>query len=184
MMSQSTWQQPNFGDSYRYGRVGERGIINWISRTLGYNVIPTCDIMPTGKGGPGMFNLDGKTIVPDVLVMKGKFLRWYEIKRKARFAWNRNYRTWVTGIDISAYENYIRVVEQTKIPVWLLFLQEQALRDEGSQGTCPTGLYGQDLAELRQHEHQRWDKPPFPMVYWRPDDLLYLATIEEVRRAQ
>jgi hypothetical protein len=183
-MSQSTWEQPDFKRSFAFGRVGERKIAAWLSRALGYNVLPACDITPTGKGGPGIFNVDGKTIVPDLLVMNGRFVQWYEVKRKTRFAWNRNHATWVTGIDIGAYENYLRIAETTKVPVWLLFLQEQALTDYKSPGVCPTGLYGQDLAELQQHEHHRWTKPPYPMVYWTPKALLRLATIKEVRDAE
>ena len=87
----------------------------------------------------------------------------------------------MTGIDVHHYEDYCAVCEASGIPVWLLFEHTRATPDArdiraGCPRECPTGLFGNSLDYLREHEnhrHENWG--PHGMVYWAVEHLRLLA---------
>lgn len=183
----------SFNDNYAFGRIAEGLIARWLMRE-GWSLLPAYEIeIPSGKG-PRLFAVGEELVAPDILAMKRarkKFIfQWHEAKHKTRFTWRySDAKKWQTGIDLRHYLDYIKVQEQT-VDVRILFLHSSAIPSQfdlehGAPSSCPTGLYGQSLRYLMEHEHHRdrYDKygREYPMVYWNEDDLIRLATLQEVR---
>lgn len=85
------------------------------------------------------------------------------------------------GFDLHHYEQYQEVADRTSLPVWLMFYHPKSCPDErdlrcGCPKSCPTGLFGNDIATLKDrenHRHANWGKRG--MVYWASDSLKKLA---------
>ena len=87
---------------------------------------------------------------------------------------------WVTGIDLRNYEDYLRVQDVSPWPVWLLFLHLEGQAKDSPTG-CPTGLFGNSLRYLSQHEHHRHKNGGRGgMVYWQDTTLRKIAELSDV----
>ena len=179
-------QNTSFSGKLVYGLAGESKIAKWL-RKKGYGVIPAYEkIIDTGKG-PQIFTAKRNLVAPDLLVWKSHKTTWIEAKRKNAFTYYRIGGRWVTGIDLNHYGDYCEVEKTTPWPVWLLFLQEggQAKDHPQNEKNSPAGLFGNQLAYLREHEsHQSQNHGRHGMVYWGIDDLNLIATLDEVNAAQ
>ena len=181
----------HFQKNLAFGQIAETRIAKWL-RSRGNHLLPAYDIeYETGKG-PRLFGPLQKLVAPDFFVFGSQQLFWAECKRKRVFTWHRKTQRWTTGIDLYHWRDYLQVAEVTRTPVWLLFLHENSSPDArdlrfGCPGECPVGLYGNDIACLRDHisrtcdafsDGTGWGKSG--MVYWAVDDLRLLASLAEV----
>jgi hypothetical protein len=184
----------SFNDYYAFGRIAESQFAQWLIHKEGWHILPAYEIeIPSGKG-PRLSTALGELIVPDILAMKYKgkkfLIKWYESKHKTRFTWHWKSRNWQTGIDLRHYLDYIKVQERTGIEVYIAFLHRCSTPSKSdienhSPVLCPTGLYGQTLTYLMEHEHHRdkydRDRREYPMVYWNESNLERLATLEQIQ---
>lgn len=179
----------SFAQTLQRGQVGESRIATWM-RKRGWAVLPVYELeIDTGKG-PRLFAPEGRQLIaPDMFAFKmnkAGEARWIEAKHKTHFSWHRITGRWVTGIDKRHYEDYCRVDDETPFPVWLLFLHAESKAwhkdvEMGAPATCPTGLFGRPLKQLRDcvnHMHDNWGRTG--MVYWAHDSLTRLAALDEV----
>ncbi len=175
------------------GRLTEGRIAKWL-RQRGNTVIPAYEIELSQGKGPQVFTPTEELIAPDLLVWKDGRTRWIEAKCKTVFSWDRSHGPapcWVTGIDQHHYNHYQSVLSHFDFTwdVWLLFLHESSVPSEedrryGCPETCPTGLFGERLAELVFREHHRdlrWGKSG--MVYWSPDSFSLQIPLAELPNA-
>lgn len=194
-----------FAENLEFGQAGESVIARWI-RHRGASVLPAYEKeIDTGKG-PRLFTPSGELVVPDLLAFLQKCeVVFIEAKHKSVFTWHHKTQRWCTGIDRHHYEDYQKVEQETRKPVWLLFLHEHSTpsridldgRDDcpkcrAARNTsrrhsccpneCPTGLYGRSLAVLKDNENHRdprWGR--YGMVYWSHAKLKLLASLDELR---
>lgn len=168
-----------FNNYFQIGAAGEALIASWF-RSKGYTVLPIYEkTIDTGKG-PQLYLPQKELIAPDFFVFKKDSCYWIEAKHKTAFTWHRITGHWVTGIDIKHYEHYLEVNRSTPWPVWLLFLHEGG-QSKDDPPNSPAGLFGNTLDYLSRHEnhrHDNWGK--YGMVYWRYEDLILCASLEEI----
>lgn len=172
-----------FQEQLAVGKAGESLIAQWLIGR-GFSVLPVYEkIIDEGKG-PQLYTASGGMIAPDLLALRNDEIMWIEAKHKTAFSWHRITNRWVTGIDLRHYEEYLKVLETTSIPVWLLFLHRGG-QAKDSPANSPKGLFGNDLNILSEHEnhrHANWGRSG--MVYWalKQDGgaLLKIAEWEEV----
>jgi hypothetical protein len=165
----------NFEDTLKQGKVGESRIANWL-KAYQYLVLPVYE-KEIGEGkGPQVFSLERNYVAPDLLAFRDGKALWIEAKTKSVFTWHRITGRWTTGIDLRHYTDYCALAARSPWPVWLLFLHTQAYTSEPPHSS-PTGLYGNTLAYLQEHENHRSDKWANGMVYWAIDHLKQLATL-------
>ena len=163
----------------RLGQAGEDAIKRWLVEERQCSLLPLCDIdSREGSGGPRYIVPGGTFVSPDFLVSKDRMFMWVEVKCKSHATWHYVSRTWTTGIDLRYYNEYIRVQEQSQIPLWLIFYHESALshpRDvrRGATQYCPRGIYGGEILALGKTIHHRYE--PGGMIYWAIDDLVALS---------
>ena len=166
------------------GKVGEGKVARWLIGK-GYTVLPVYEKeLHTGKG-PVVYSLLGCFIAPDMLVYCGDNIKWVEAKTKSSFTWHRHSRTWVTGIDMRHYQDYLKLVVSSPWPIWLLFLHldPRGAKDTPLEhlGKSPVGLFGNDLSVLsccEHHRHRNWGSEG--MVYWDCRVLRQLARVEHL----
>jgi len=172
-----------FSNNLSYGQAGESAIAQWL-RSKGYTIMPVYEkIFDTGKGPQLYLPNDEKLIAPDILAFNGKDnIRWIEAKHKTAFSWHRISNSWVTGIDLRHYTDYLKVADLSPWPVWLLFLHRGG-QAKDSPAHSPAGLFGNPLAYLRQRESHRSDKWARGMVYWSIKNLKMIAALEEIEKA-
>jgi hypothetical protein len=169
----------SFKDNFKKGQIGESLIARWLKRHH-YHVLPVYEVeMDTGKG-PRLFSPQQQLIAPDMLAFTDKKTIWIEAKHKTAFSLYRKTGQWTTGIDLRHYRDYCEVDDTTPFDVWLLFLQ-QGGHAKDSPETSPSGLYGNKLEYLREHEDHRSDKwGASGMVYWSIHALKKLDSLERV----
>lgn len=166
------------------GQAGENAIANWF-KSKGFDVLPVYEkIINTGKGPQIYTSQNTSLIAPDLLCFKEGKPIFVEAKRKSGFTWYRKTQDWVTGIDLRHYLEYIQVLNKTKIPVYLCFIQEgQNTKDSSFAKTAqPTGLFANDLSYLiknENHRSEKWGKSG--MVYWSSNHLVKKASIGEMK---
>jgi hypothetical protein len=176
-----------FEDNLKTGRVSEKYIGRWI-RDRGNSILPIYETeYHTGKG-PQFFAPIGEYVAPDMLVFTRAWgVLWCEAKHKSVFSWHRKTQRWTTGIDLRHYEDYQHVARITKLPVWLLFLHQNSTPNPrdincGCPKKCPTGLFGQELGFLVEHEnHRSMNHGRSGMVYWAETSLRFLDSVAEVK---
>lgn len=173
----------SFADTLAQGVAGETAIAQWL-KCKGYSVLPVYEkILDTGKG-PQLYTPRTALIAPDLLVYRGAQVLWIEAKHKSAFTWHRNTQRWCTGIDLRHYADYCRVDEEAPWPVWLMFLHD-GKQAKDSPPDSPAGLFGRELAYLREHENHRhgnWGRSG--MVYWAIDHLRLIAELSAVAALQ
>jgi hypothetical protein len=180
----------SFGQQLAIGQVGESDIARWLL-SRGHSVVPVYEKeIETGKG-PRFFTPGRQYVAPDLLLLPKDNAQpyWIEAKHKSVFTWHRKEARWCTGIDLNHYSEYIAVQEQSKRPVWLLFLHRCDKPDARDvpycPAICPVGLFGNSLAYLMKresHKHMNWGR--HGMVYWAHEDLRQLATLAEISAPQ
>lgn len=176
-----------FEQQLYFGKVGESLIAKWMIRQ-GWNILPVYEKEKDSGKGPVVYTLDHNIIAPDMLAYQKENLQalWIEAKTKNSFTWHRISKKWVTGIDLRHYNDYLYLLKSSPWPIWLMFLH---LKSDGAKDTptelighSPVGLFGNLLDILSKHENHRHDNwGTSGMVYWCHDDLLLLATIDEIQ---
>lgn len=170
----------SFQAKLKIGQAGESAISRWF-QGRGFAVMPVYEkLIDTGKGPQLFLPNDRRLVAPDMFVFGDGKAWWIEAKHKTAFTWHRKSQRWVTGIDLRHYEDYLIVDSCTPWPVWLLFLQRGG-QAKDSPAESPSGLYGNRLDYLRQHESHRHDNwGPSGMVYWSIDRLKLMAPLSDV----
>lgn len=169
-----------FQQMLQMGKTGEGIIAQWMKRQ-GFNVLPVYEKEQGEYKGPALYTVDAQLIAPDMLVFQpgGKTI-WVEAKTKSAFTQHHITGHWVTGIDLRNYEDYLRVQDVSPWPIWLLFLHLEG-QAKGSPTGCPTGLFGNSLRYLSQHEHHRHKNGGRGgMVYWQDTTLRKIAELSDV----
>jgi hypothetical protein len=183
-----------FQASLAFGQAAEGKIARYL-RSQGHYVLPAYDLEYEISKGPRLFGRSKELIAPDFVDFTGSDIRWVECKCKTVFSWHRKSQKWVTGIDSRYWEHYCEVADCTHIPVWLLFLHQSSIpnssdREKGCPTECPTGLFGNSVAVLRNNINHRspssthlngWGSTG--MVYWAHSTLRQLATLENFMAA-
>lgn len=172
----------SFAEQLHFGKVGEGKIAQWLI-AKGYSVLPVYEKeLHTGKG-PVLYTLPANLIAPDMLAFKQDDVKWIEAKTKSSFTWHRISQKWVTGIDLRHYQDYLKIVKISPWPIWVLFLHLNSCGAKDTPpeliGQSPVGLFGNELHFLSKnenHRHGNWGNSG--MVYWAPDKLRLLATID------
>lgn len=169
----------SFDSALRFGQAGESAIARYL-RARGNSVLPVYEKeIDTGKG-PQVFMPEGSLVAPDFLTWKGRCACWIEAKHKSAFSWHRISGRWVTGIDLRHYRDYCFIADTSPWRVWLLFLHRGG-HAKDSPETSPAGLFGNDIAYLRENENHRSDRHGHSgMVYWAHENLRKLAGNEAV----
>lgn len=165
-----------------FGQAGEQTVSEWL-QSRGHMIFPAYEKEGGDFKGPQLFSADGDLVLPDLLAFRSGKAIWFEVKRKTCFTWHRLTCRWVTGIDQHHYEQYQKVADKTKLPVWLMFYHPQSKPDtrdieSGCPSACPAGLFGNDIAKLKDcenHRHANWGKTG--MVYWAADSLKKLKGV-------
>jgi len=163
-------------ESYlKEGKIGESQIANWF-KSKGYNILPVYEVEKNQYAGPAIFTSTGKNLIaPDMLIFgKNKPIYWIEAKHKSAFSWHRITHHFVTGIDLYCYQQYQEIMKLVNWPIWLLFLHKPGKAKNSPAG--PSGLFGNSLDYLVQHENHRsknWGRSG--MVYWAVEHLKKLA---------
>ncbi len=177
-----------FADRLGCGQIAEGKIAKWL-KSRGHSILPVYEKeIDTGKG-PRIFRMSNTLVAPDMLIFKGGGeILWGEAKRKTVFAWYSKRAEWRTGIDINHYNDYLQVRHDYGLPLWLFFLHECSTPDALSlkwrncPDECPTGLFGQEITLLAEHEGNRDDgQGHHGMVYWAHESLRLLAPLSEFR---
>lgn len=169
----------DFAANLKRGQQSELTIRDWLEKQ-GYAVVPAYEKEPGDFKGPRMFSADGDLVLPDLFACRGGASMWVEAKDKSGFTWHRKTGEWTTGIDERVYLDYLKVAQKSGLPVWLFFLQ-RGLPTKGSTLASPTGLYGNPIDYLSEHEHHRHDNFNNGRggVFWSMDALRFLAPLEE-----
>lgn len=169
-----------FDDTLRFGQAGESAIARWL-RGRGYTVMPIYEKLIDDKQGPRLFLPNNRRLIaPDMLVWNKRAAFFVEAKHKSAFSWYRIGNTWVTGIDLRHYHEYLLLDDLGPPRVILMFLHRGG-RAKDSPPDSPRGLFGGWLHDLRKKESHRSPKHgPSGMVYWSKDSLKLLATLDEV----
>lgn len=177
----------SFEQKKAFGDIAESDIGRWI-RSRGNCVLPVYEIeMQRGKG-PRFFTPSGELVAPDMFILPAG--EWIEAKHKSHFTWHRISRRWVTGVNLHHYQGYQETQALSQRRVWLLFLHRSSIPDQrdieaGAPTECPTGLFGNNLSFLVEHEnHRHSDGGPHGMVYWAAETLKELATLDDLDAVQ
>lgn len=168
----------SFEENLGFGQVGESAIARWMRRRGNY-ILPVYEKEIDSGKGPRLFGPSGQLIAPDMFVFGGPEPKWVEAKHKTAFSWHRKTKSWVTGIDLRHYEDYLAVDERTPWAVWLLFLQKGG-QAKDSPAKSPSGLFGNPISYLRDHENHRHSAWAKGMVYWACRSLKLLASLEDM----
>ena len=167
---------------YKQGKIGESLIAGWM-RSRGNVVLPIYEKEISEGKGPTLFFPSGEEVIgTDLLCMKGDRVIWVEAKHKTAFSWYRIKEVWNTGIDIRHYEDYVKIANYTNYPVWLMFLHKGGQAKDSPPS--PSGLFGNNIKRLTDNEcHRDYRASKSGMVYWNKDDLIQLATLDEVYKS-
>jgi hypothetical protein len=169
-----------FTNRLQFGRAGESVIASFLRRR-GHTVLPAYEKHEQRFKGPQIFQPDRTLVAPDFFVWRGVEAYWVEAKQKSAFSFHRQTERWVTGIDLPHYLDYCALADASPWPVWLMFLHLEGNTAKDSPPGCPCGLFGNDLAILRNkenHRHQNGGRGG--MVYWAAATLRLISSIEEL----
>lgn len=181
----------DFSRTLATGKVAEGRIARYFIESKGCSVMPVYEMEKARGKGPQVFTPTRGIIAPDMFVFKNEAI-WVEAKHKTVFSWYWKERCWCTGIDLRHYKDYLAIEDESLWPVWLAFLHVSDIpREEdiarGCPEVCPTGLFANSLAYLREHEHHQcapgngdngWGRSG--MVYWQMESLKLIAPLWQV----
>jgi len=163
----------HFKKALAIGKTGESQISKWLL-SRGASVLPIYEIAENQFKGPAMYSGDATIIAPDMMVFSEGKITFVEAKHKNAFSWHRKTKTWNTGIDLHHYREYIKIQENTWVPIWLMFLHRGGAAKDSL--VSPAGLFGNSLEKLMRTEHHRHSNHgKSGMVYWEKDSLIKLA---------
>lgn len=187
----------SFSEQLANGKVGESLIARYMM-SRGHAVLPVYEIEKSHGKGPQLFLHSENLVAPDMLIFTKNGSLFIEAKHKSVFTWHRITKQWTTGIDIRHYYDYLRVAENTKTPVWLMFYHRSSQPSEadkryGCPKESPTGLFGEIISTLSKTENHRsshFDPNRMGnighgrsgMVYWAQRSLKFIATKESMER--
>jgi hypothetical protein len=177
-----------FAANLAFGKIAESLIAKWLIRK-GIGVLPVYEKELDHGKGPQLFTNIGSFVAPDICAIKWGEPLWIEAKHKSVFTWYRNGRPprWETGIDLNHWQDYIKATKFSGWQTFLLFLHEESTPDErdrkwGCPEQCPVGLFGHRISYLIKHvSHTSPNWGRHGMVYWAQSNLLFLASVEEVK---
>lgn len=190
------------------GQLGERWTFNYTCRVLHYVNIPLSKIVDFKDRGPRIYvpATGGRPNTPEVLpsyvpspdtlcihrhdweheqlILPPEF--FLESKLKTKCSFYRFNKAWQSGIDTSCRNNYLQVEKFTGKPVWIFHLifptSEEAMNAQGvppQKRPAPAGLYAHPVSLPPAHDPSQYPR----MIYWKIEDMLRLASIEEVKAA-
>lgn len=174
-----------FEENLAKGKVGEGKIARWLRKRHNF-VLPVYELETEACKGPVLFTPSGEVLrATDLLVFGACNPQWIEAKDKNAWSWYRKcglYPKWVTGVDLANYKDYCDIDDLTPWPVWLLFLQNGGLaKDTPLEFTeSPTGLFGNSIEYLREHESHRSERHAKGMVYWHISAFKRIAPLEDL----
>ena len=170
-----------FQRALKGGLIGESKVAKWlIGRN--WNVLPTYETELSSGKAPRLFTGVGSIISPDMMIFRDGRFKWVEAKTKSSFTWYRLSGTWQDGIDKVHWEEYLRVAEQTKVPLFIMFLHlgHKIAKDTPPGKIPPRGLYGANIEHLAKHiHHTSRSHGPTGMVYWNINTLTLIAEASE-----
>ena len=180
----------DFQQALRAGHIGENIIILWLL-SQGYCVLPIYGKENSHFQGPRLYLPHNQAAAaPDIMAFKDGKVYWIESKLKTAFCFFRKTGQWTTGIDQKSYDAYLKVTEETKIPVLLMFLHLDGTAKDTPEGeTAPTGLFGGEITRLNEELkttdniwHNKWGERGGKggMVYWGHKSLTPLATLDDL----
>jgi hypothetical protein len=168
-----------------FGKIAETYIALWLRRICGYSILPIYEKEIHDGKGPRFFTPNSELIAPDMLVMRGRGIKWIEAKHKTVFTWYRKAQQWQTGIDERHFNQYCEIAKRFSYPVWLLFLHASSeAKEYNGWRPSPTGLYAGELRSIASLAKIRLDTSQNKrLAYWNRSDLQELATLQEVKSA-
>jgi hypothetical protein len=177
----------NFEENYEFGVIAESAISRWLIANDRL-ILPAYEKEKDSGKGPRLLGKE-ELVAPDMLVFSKGQLVWVEAKHKTVFTWHGLTHQWTTGIDRRHYQQYLQVVQVTKLPLWILFFHgcdkadaKDIERWPDCPKECPTGLFGNTIDKLKDkvnHEHDNWGR--HGMVYWAHCNLEQYATLEQMK---
>lgn len=170
-----------FKQALEHGVIGE-SVIAQYWRRRGCSVLPAYEVEEGHYEGPRLYTPEGKLIVPDMVVFRGREVWWLEAKHKTAFSHHRITNRFVTGIDLPLYLDYCKIDDFSPWPVCVFFLHDGG-QAKDSPPDSPSGLFGASLRYLRRNEnHRHPNGGKRGMVYWDINKLKKYATLEEIER--
>jgi hypothetical protein len=180
----------NNGFQYQlgFGKIAESAIAKYLIEEKGYAILPVYEIEHPNRKGPRLSSGGDELRAPDMLAFRDDKTLWIEAKHKTAFTWHRKTSKWVTGIDMSCYQDYLKINERIHHPVWLMFLHCSSTPDtrdlrHGCPNRCPVGLYGNTLDYLHSRvNHTFRGYGHGGMVYWAESKLHKIAEASDCLR--
>jgi len=183
----------SFEDQLHFGDEGEDQTKRFMLAYWDYAIIHTSKIQNTiGKGArldlPSLCTRT-KVPIPDFLCIKFAHSKksffnlprffFMDLKTKRKADYYRNRGRWETGMDARCRQNYLNAESATGVPTYAFHLiyptpvtAMDAQRVPPDKRPAPTGLFG---CPVSQHPNEYKG-----MVYWGLEEMMYLATLEEV----
>jgi Holliday junction resolvase-like predicted endonuclease len=123
--------EEDFQRNLKLGRRWELAVAAWL-KSRGWLMMPDYASLNTG-GAPKLAGASGGTVLPDLLGADRGCMKYVEVKYRTKVVVFRRRRQKVTGkIKERLWEQYLRVEDQTGIPVWLVFIQKVAAEVVGA----------------------------------------------------
>lgn len=122
------------------GVEGEKEVAN-IFLNLGYSLMPMYQFKNLNES-PKIYSDSISTVSPDLILFKNNKTVFIEVKKKTK--WIRNNKTLETGCDYRLYQEYLKIAQQTKIKLILVF---NHIKEE------PTGIFYVDINTVGRY----WD---------------------------
>lgn len=124
-------QNPNgFEAELARSRVYELAFSRWLQVRGGYYTLPAFDFNGIIKKHAPSLSSSGEVLsVPDILTYREGKWTWFEVKLKECAPLHRKSNTYVTGLPLRNWQDYLRIREVTAAMVWIVFihLKEQEI---------------------------------------------------------
>ena len=169
----------NFNEQLEIGKTGESLIANWL-KSRGNSILPIYEIADNQFKGPALYCNDNSSLVaPDMAVFGNNDMLFVEAKYKSGFSWYRNGKTWVTGIDLHHFYQYLSFKKKVNKDVFIFFLHKGLSAKDSD--ISESGLFGGEIDYLLMNSSHRSDKHGTSgMIYWSKDSLTRYAEYSEV----
>jgi hypothetical protein len=148
-----------FNDALKFGLGGER-IVAEMFKAKGWVVVQVGGQHGAYQGPRIELPLGLVQVCPDLIVMNGAKALWIEVKRKSQFAYHRNSKTFVTGVDLHHWKEYLANDLYGSFPMWLFFVHETSSVHSlpfGESAVRPRpGLYFERVRWMESHKHHEY----------------------------
>lgn len=149
---------------YQMGRSAEARWCRAVVQRYGGMALPVYGATEVDDStkAPVLFARNGVCVAPDVFYANSTARAWHEVKAKSVPGWYRNLQRYEHGIDYSLYLDYLRVEEETGIPVFIV-VHEARTPTVPAQSTgdmSPSGVFL--FAALRTVRTRGEHRPTWP----------------------